>query len=79
MQVRQVVVHISDAINSHSCSLYAVIPEGRLVKETKLTILVSVIYFIIMAGTAGAQTIPEEARRHLARGEAAMEMAICHQ
>lgn len=28
-----------------------------------------------MAGIAGAQTIPEEARRHLARGEAAMEMA----
>ena len=44
-------------------------------KETKLTIVFTGIYFIIMAGIASAQTIPEEARRHLARGEAAMEMA----
>lgn len=44
-------------------------------KETKLAIMFSAICFIIMAGIASAQAIPEEARRHLARGEAAMEMA----
>jgi len=45
------------------------------VTETKPTIMLSVICFIIMAGIASAQAIPEEARRHLARGEAAMAMA----
>lgn len=33
------------------------------------------IIIIIMVDTASAQSIPEAARRHLARGEAAMEMA----
>ena len=44
-------------------------------KETKLTIMFIAICFFIMAGIASAQAIPEAARRHLARGEAAMETA----
>ena len=30
---------------------------------------------VVMSGMAGAQTIPEEARRHMARGQAAVEIA----
>lgn len=40
-----------------------------------LTVLLSAVAFCIMSDNAQAQNISEEARRYLARGDAAMEMA----
>lgn len=42
---------------------------------TRLILVLSLLCLIVTLGTAGTQGIPEEARRHMARGQAALEMA----
>lgn len=49
--------------------------KDDFMKAKRRTVILSVVIFFIMANIAGSQAITEEARRHLARGEAAMEMA----
>jgi tetratricopeptide (TPR) repeat protein len=50
-------------------------PRRNMMRITRLILILSVICFTIITQLVNAQTIPEEARRHMARGQAAVEIA----